>query len=324
MDAISQHEIARQTAFMAKNWRDLPVAQLDTDVKTDTYGKFTCEPLERGFGTHPGQLAAAGPAVVPAGRGHHPRPRSTARCTSSPPFRASPRTSPTSSSTSRRSWSRSRTTAPSHPASTRREGPGDRRRHPGADQQVTILNPEHVLAPCPRVGAVSAELTVMTWAGATCPPSATRSRACPSAPSPSTPCSAHPQGQLHGHQRPRRPADRLRQAHPRGLDQRRRPAVGRRRLRGQDPQGPAHRLHQLRGRRGAPRAQVDEESRSTRTSSAPSTSSSCRSARPTACRTPTSGTSASWCRRPSPRCSRPRTSAASRSRRSKRSSPRWA
>jgi DNA-directed RNA polymerase subunit alpha len=47
-----QHEPREQTAFMAKNWRDLIRPRLlDTDVKSDTYGKFSCEPLERGFGT---------------------------------------------------------------------------------------------------------------------------------------------------------------------------------------------------------------------------------------------------------------------------------
>ncbi len=41
-----------QTPFMAKNWRDLiRPRMLDTEQKTDTYGKFSCEPLERGFGT---------------------------------------------------------------------------------------------------------------------------------------------------------------------------------------------------------------------------------------------------------------------------------
>src|SRR5574339_545796 len=41
------------TAMMSRNWRDLirPKAiQLDPDSNSDSYGKFTCEPLERGFG----------------------------------------------------------------------------------------------------------------------------------------------------------------------------------------------------------------------------------------------------------------------------------
>src|SRR5262245_27970616 len=41
-----------QTAFMAKNWRDLiRPRMLETEERTQTYGKFSCEPLERGFGT---------------------------------------------------------------------------------------------------------------------------------------------------------------------------------------------------------------------------------------------------------------------------------
>jgi DNA-directed RNA polymerase subunit alpha len=37
---------------MAKNWRDLIRPRtLETETKTGIYGKFTCEPLERGFGT---------------------------------------------------------------------------------------------------------------------------------------------------------------------------------------------------------------------------------------------------------------------------------
>ncbi len=41
-----------QSPFMARNWRDLIRPRiLETDDKTDTYGKFSCEPLERGFGT---------------------------------------------------------------------------------------------------------------------------------------------------------------------------------------------------------------------------------------------------------------------------------
>jgi DNA-directed RNA polymerase subunit alpha len=39
-------------AYIAKNWRDLIRPRvLETEKKTAIYGKFTCEPLERGFGT---------------------------------------------------------------------------------------------------------------------------------------------------------------------------------------------------------------------------------------------------------------------------------
>jgi DNA-directed RNA polymerase subunit alpha len=41
-----------QTAFMAKNWRDLiRPRMLEIEERSDTYGKFSCEPLERSFGT---------------------------------------------------------------------------------------------------------------------------------------------------------------------------------------------------------------------------------------------------------------------------------
>ena len=41
------------TQMMSRNWRDLirPKAiQLDPESSSENYGKFTCEPLERGFG----------------------------------------------------------------------------------------------------------------------------------------------------------------------------------------------------------------------------------------------------------------------------------
>src|SRR5215471_5374554 len=41
-----------QQALIAKNWRDLiRPRMLELEERTDTYGKFVCEPLERGFGT---------------------------------------------------------------------------------------------------------------------------------------------------------------------------------------------------------------------------------------------------------------------------------
>ncbi|MEM9489662.1 MAG: DNA-directed RNA polymerase subunit alpha, partial [Myxococcota bacterium] len=44
--------LQEQTPFMAKNWRELIRPRvLEIEEKTDTYGKFSCEPLERGFGT---------------------------------------------------------------------------------------------------------------------------------------------------------------------------------------------------------------------------------------------------------------------------------
>ena len=44
---------------IARNWRDLirpKKLEVDTSTLTDTYGKFTCEPLERGYGITRGIL----------------------------------------------------------------------------------------------------------------------------------------------------------------------------------------------------------------------------------------------------------------------------
>src|SRR6476619_748544 len=43
-----------QSTFIARNWRDLirpRKLEVEAASLTETYGKFTCEPLERGFGT---------------------------------------------------------------------------------------------------------------------------------------------------------------------------------------------------------------------------------------------------------------------------------
>src|SRR5579871_308935 len=45
---------AGQNTFIARNWRDLirpRNLEVDPESLTPTYGKFSCEPLERGFGT---------------------------------------------------------------------------------------------------------------------------------------------------------------------------------------------------------------------------------------------------------------------------------
>jgi DNA-directed RNA polymerase subunit alpha len=52
--ASAQTPAAAPSAFIARNWRDpIRPRKLEVDVEslTDNYGKFTCEPLERGFGT---------------------------------------------------------------------------------------------------------------------------------------------------------------------------------------------------------------------------------------------------------------------------------
>jgi DNA-directed RNA polymerase subunit alpha len=54
MSTAIQSSPSPQSAFVARNWRDLirpRKLEVDAETLTPTYGKFTCEPLERGFGT---------------------------------------------------------------------------------------------------------------------------------------------------------------------------------------------------------------------------------------------------------------------------------
>ncbi len=52
--SIASSQTSQQTAFIARNWRDLirpRKLEVDGETLTPNYGKFTCEPLERSFGT---------------------------------------------------------------------------------------------------------------------------------------------------------------------------------------------------------------------------------------------------------------------------------
>jgi DNA-directed RNA polymerase subunit alpha len=54
MATASTHSSTSQSAYITRNWRDLirpRKLEVEADSLTPTYGKFTCEPLERGFGT---------------------------------------------------------------------------------------------------------------------------------------------------------------------------------------------------------------------------------------------------------------------------------
>jgi DNA-directed RNA polymerase subunit alpha len=51
---VTATQSTQQNTFIARNWRDLirpRKLEVDPETLTQTYGKFTCEPLERGFGT---------------------------------------------------------------------------------------------------------------------------------------------------------------------------------------------------------------------------------------------------------------------------------
>ena len=52
--AMAMQTSGSQSTFIARNWRDLirpRNLEVATESLTANYGKFTCEPLERGFGT---------------------------------------------------------------------------------------------------------------------------------------------------------------------------------------------------------------------------------------------------------------------------------
>jgi DNA-directed RNA polymerase subunit alpha len=54
MATATTHSSSQQSAYITRNWRDLirpRKLEVEADTLTPTYGKFTCEPLERGFGT---------------------------------------------------------------------------------------------------------------------------------------------------------------------------------------------------------------------------------------------------------------------------------
>src|ERR1044071_5911174 len=54
MPTASTHTGTSQSVYITRNWRDLirpRKLEVEVDSLTPTYGRFTCEPLERGFGT---------------------------------------------------------------------------------------------------------------------------------------------------------------------------------------------------------------------------------------------------------------------------------
>jgi len=96
--ASSPPVAASQPAFVAKNWRDLirpRKLEVDAESLTGAYGKFTCEPLERGFGTTIGNGIRR--VLLSSLQAQPLRPsRLRAPCTSSPRCPKWPKTSPIS------------------------------------------------------------------------------------------------------------------------------------------------------------------------------------------------------------------------------------
>ena len=239
-------------AMTSRNWRDLIRPKgitIEPESATEFYGKFTCEPLERGFGITLGNslrrvlLSSLQGAAITAVRvdgalhefttiadvvedvtdiilnlkevvSRRPRPRRTP-C-----------------------------------ASTRRAPARSTRKDIQLTDGLTVLNPDHLIATLDKKGPLSMELTVNVGRGYV---PAERNK------TPTMPIGTIPIDALFCPirkvnytvtQRARRSGHRLRQAHARGLDQRRGAPGRRRRLRGEDPEGAALDLDQLRGDRG--------------------------------------------------------------------------
>ena len=272
---------------MHKNWREL-MKPKKVDIDDGEPHRLLRQVRLRAAGArlrhHHRQLPAAHPALLAAGRGHHQRPdRGRAPRVLDRPgrrrgrHRHHPQPQGGAAADARRG---------AQDAAHRRRGRGrgqGRRHHRRPDGRDHEPGPPHRH---PVQGRPAAR---WRWwsrrAGATCPADRNKEEDQPIGVIPIDAIfSPGAQGQLHRQQRPRRPDDRLRQADPRGLDRRLGQARGRRGLRGQDPQGPALHLHQLRG--GAtsrPSARSGPRRRSsTRTSTAASTSWSSPCARPTA------------------------------------------
>ena len=58
-------QTATDQGLIAKNWRDLIRPRtLEVDSCNETYGKFVCEPLERGFGITLGLMRRATSTTV--------------------------------------------------------------------------------------------------------------------------------------------------------------------------------------------------------------------------------------------------------------------
>ena len=290
--------------------------EVDAETLTPTYGKFTCEPLERGFGITLGNslrrvlLSSLQGAAITAiridGALHE--------------FTTIPDVveDVTDIILNLKEVVLKAATAKTYTRAHRQGGPGPRLR--AATSTLTdgleVLNPDHLIATLDKKGAARDGADGQRRAAATSPPSATRRRRCRSAPSRSTRSSRPIRkvnytvtnarvGQVTDY-------DKLT---PRGLDQRRGEA---RRTRSPSPRRSS--------RSSSPSSSTSKRPRSRRTTAHGRRGRAAqREPLPLGRRARALGalgelpaerqhqaTSASWCSAPSRTCSRPRTSAASR------------
>ena len=297
---------ALRSDLVAKNWRALihpRRLEVEEGTLSPTYGRFWCEPLERGFGQTLGNslrrvllssLQGAAITTVRINGVLHE-------------FSTVPGVlEDVSDIVLNLKEVRLRLNA---------EGPKVLRVHKkgegvltagelaAEDASVEVLNPDHKIATLAPEADLEMEVTVASGKGYVLAEK-NKTEETPIGTVPDRlDLLADPPGELHGHTGARRARDRFRSPEPRGLDRRRDRAGGRCGLRGEDHEGPAFHLHQLRGADARPRCRpTRSRRRPTRTCTSRSTSSSSRCARPTACRTRISATSASSCSAARPRC----------------------
>ena len=316
-------------AVFAKNWRDL-IKPKTLEIEQETLGRDLRQVHLRAARArlrhHARQLAPPRAPLVAAGRGHHGRPdrRRAARVPDAAGRRRGRDRHHPQPQGGRPQDGRHQ--AEGHPPRQGRRGPGHRGRHQRRRRRH---------GPQPRAPDRDArqEAARCTWSsrskmGRGYVPAERNKTA-------TMPVGTIPIDALFSPirkvnytvtQRARRAADRLRQAHARGVDERLGHAGGRRRVRGEDPEGPALDLHQLRGDGRAESRRRSRKRRAAQREPLPLR----RRARalgalgqlPAEREHPLHRRARAADR--SRRCSRRRTSAASRSRRSKKSSPRWA
>ena len=241
--------------IVTKNWRDLIKPRglsVDQESLSNTYGKFVAEPLERGFGITLGNSlrrvllsrlqGAAITSVKIEGVEHE--------------FMTIPEVAEDVTDIILNLKEVLLQIHTNEVKTIRIEADGPREIKAGdiiADGQVEVLNPGHHVLTISEGGRVRMEMTARRGRGYV---PAEKNKV-------AGPADRHhpdrralqpdPEGELPGHQRPRRAADRLRQADPRGLDRRLGRAGRRGRVRRQDREGAALDLHQLRRGRGARR-----------------------------------------------------------------------
>ena len=304
--------------IVTRNWRDLirpRGIQVEAETLTEFYGKFTCEPLERGFGITPGQLPPSRSSRLAPGHGDHRRPHR--------------RRAPRVHHDRRRRRRRDRHclelegSRPQvgdrqdvlRPKSTKKASRrGLREGHPAAVDGLQVLNQDHLIATLDKKGPLSMELTVNVGRGyVPADKNKTPTMAIGTIPIDSLFAPVRKVNYTVTNARVGQSTDYDKLSLEVWTNGSVKPQ-GRGRLRREDPERAALDLHQLRRDRRDDLRRRRWRGRAAEREPLPlgRTSWSSRSAARTACRTRTSRSSASWFSAPSRTCSRRRTSAGNR------------